>query len=358
MNAIFRKVFLLTFGLLLVATVYPTASFAQATEGIKVQPAVIEDNVKPGQTYNFTLTFTNIGAADRTFYIEAQDIKGLDGAGLPIFAAPGTATGYELSSWINTPKNTITIKAGDSATLSLSAVVPGSVSPGAHFGGIFISDQAPKLNVNGSGIGMKVGSIMSLTVAGNVNENASLHEFSTDKVVYSVPVVTFNTKIQNAGNVLVRPHGIVIVSDMFGRQVASLNVNDSAAPVFPSSERLYTALWQGSGFAFGRYEAVGSFSYGDSAKKTISGMTSFWILPLIPIIIFLGSIFGVVLFMYLIIRMYIRKKLRDMGINSGRADMDFYAKRYQRSGSRLIVITLFAFLFCVVFLGIIFLFFA
>ncbi len=332
---------------------------AQTGQGIQVSPAVIEDNVKPGELYSFTFTFTNIGSADRTFYLSAQDIKGLDDTGQPIFAAPGEATGYELSSWINLSTAPITLLAGQSTTLNLVAQVPINVSPGVHFGGIFITDQPPKLSTNGSGVGMSVGGIMSLTVAGNTVETAKLQEFSTDKVVYSTPTVTFDSKIQNGGNVLVSPHGIIQITDMFGRKVAIVYINDTAAPVFPASERLYTTTWTATGLSFGLFEAIGSFSYGDTEKKTISGATSFWILPWKPIALFLGSIIGVVLLMYVSIRMYIRKKLREMGISStSRADVNFYSQKYQRSGSRLIVVTLVIFLFCVVFLSVLFFVFA
>jgi hypothetical protein len=338
------------------------AQFAAAQtvgQGIQVKPAIIEANVRPGQLYNFTFTFTNIGATDQTFYLNAQDIKGLDNAGLPIFAAPGEATGYELSSWIHLPTGSITLQAGQSQTFNLTAQVPMGVSPGAHFGGVFVTNQPPKLNANGSGVGLSVGGIMSLTVAGDIVESASLQEFSTDNQVYSVPAVSFNTKIQNSGNVLVSPHGIIVVTDMLGHQVGSISVNDSAAPVFPASERVYTAKWAATGLAFGRYEAVGSFSYGDTEKKTISGSTSFWILPWKPIALFLGSILAIVLLMYAAIRMYIRRKLREMGISGkDRADMNFYAQKYQRSGSRLIVVTLVIFLFCVIFLSVLFFVFA
>ena len=81
--------------------------------------------------------------------------------------APGEATGYELSSWINLPSGAITLHAGQSTTLNLTAQVPMNVSPGAHFGGVFITSQPPTLRANGSGIGLSVGGIMSLTVAGN-----------------------------------------------------------------------------------------------------------------------------------------------------------------------------------------------
>ena len=360
MNHYFRRVLLLGFGLLFVLAGPAQSVFAQsAGEGISVQPAVTEDNVTSGEGYHFNLTFTNVGTTDKTFYLAARDIKGLDDSGQPIFAAAGEATGYELSTWIELPTTPITLKAGQSTTLALTAHVPSDVSPGAHFGGVFITDQSPRLSANGSAISVSVGSIMSLTVAGNLQEEASLQEFSTDKVVYSSPVVNFNTKIQNSGNVLLRPHGVIQITDMLGHQVANIDVNDSAAPVFPASERVYTVLWQPTGFAFGRYEAVGSFSYGDTEKKTISGTTSFWVLPLGPIALFLGSILGIVILMYALIRTYIRGKLRQIaGQNDGRADVDFYAKKYQRSGSRLAVITLLVFLFCVVFLGILFLIFA
>lgn len=332
---------------------------AQTGQGVQVKPAVIEDNVKPGESYNFDFTFTNLGATDQTFYLASQNIKGLDNAGLPVFAVAGEATGYELSSWINLPTGAITLHPGQAQTFNLTASVPLNVSPGAHFGGIFITNQPPKLNSNGSGVGMSVGGIMSLTVAGTKIEEAKLHEFASDKVVYSMPDITFNSKIQNGGNVLVRPHGLIQIMDMMGHQVGTVSVNDSAAPVFPASERLYAASWKPTGFAFGRFEAIGAFSYGDTEKKTISGSTSFWILPWQPIALFLGSIIGVVLLMYATIRMYIRGKLRQMGVaTNSRGDMNFYAQKYQRSGSRLIVVTLVIFLFCVIFLSVLFFVFA
>ena len=358
MNKISR-VFLITSVLAVTALFGAQFAAAQTGQGVQVKPAVIEDNVRPGELYNFNFTFTNVGDTDQTFYLNAQDIKGLDNNGLPMFAAPGEATGYEISTWINLPSAPITLHPGQSTTLNLSAQVPVNVSPGAHFGGVFITSQPPKLGANGSGIGLSVGGIMSLTVAGTIVDSASLQEFSTDKQVYSDANINFNTKIQNAGNVLVSPHGVIQVTDMLGHQVATITVNDSAAPVFPASERVYRSSWKATGLAFGRYEAVGSFSYGAAEKKTISGTTSFWILPWKPIALFLGSILAIVLLMYAAIRMYIRRKLREMGISGNdRADMNFYAQKYQRSGSRLIVVTLVIFLFCVVFLSVLFFVFA
>jgi hypothetical protein len=145
---------------------------------------------------------------------------------------------------------------------------------------------------------------------------------------------------------------------MFGKKIASVEVNGNLAPVFPASTRKYTTIWNSNGFAFGRYEAVASYSYGDTSKKTISGTTSFWILPLKPIAIVLGVILALILGMYFAIRLYIRRKLQDMGISSESSDANYYARKYQRSGSRIIVVTLIVFVICVLFLAVLFLAFA
>jgi hypothetical protein len=355
----FRKLILIIATLAVACGVSSSFAFAQSTTGLTIKPAVIEDNVKLGDAYHFSLSITNIASTDKTFYLSTQDIKGLNDNGNPIFAQPGEATGYELSSWIQLPSGSLSIAAGQTATIQLSAQVPSGAAPGAHFGAIFITDKASRPGSNGSGVGFTVGTIISLTIPGNAHEDAKLQEFSTGKVVYGSSKVDFNTKVENLGNVLVRPHGVIDISDMFGRKVATIAVNDSAAPVFPASERVYLTNWQSDSFVFGRYEAVGSFSYGDTEKKTISGITSFWILPLKPILIFLGTILGLILLMYISVKMYITKKLRDMGAApGGRADTQYYAKKYQRSGSRLVVTTLVVFLFCIVFLGILFMMFA
>jgi hypothetical protein len=146
---------------------------------------------------------------------------------------------------------------------------------------------------------------------------------------------------------------LIEITDMRGKKVGSVEVNGGGAPVFPGSDRSYVTQWNYDGFAFGRYQAILALNYGDEAKKTISAAASFWILPLKMIALTLAAILA----LYGGVRMYIRNKLREMGASSS-ADASLYAKRYNRSGSRLFVVVLAAVLLCVVFLGVLFLMFA
>lgn len=337
-------------------TLAPSFAAAQSPEGLELKPAVVEDNAAPGQIFQLTVRVTNIGRTDKTFYLSAKDIKGLDDAGLPVFASPEETTDYSLSSWIDVPKTPLTLKAGEMRAIPFSVRVPSDASPGAHFGGIFLTSEAPQLDASGAAIGISVGTIVSLKIAGDVVEDAQLREFSTDRFVYGSSTVVFSARIANRGNVLVRPHGLIEVTDMFGKKVGSLTVNDSAAPVFPGSDKAYPVSWTAEGFAFGRYQAVVSLVYGDEARKTISGATSFWILPLTPILTVLGIVLALFLGLYLGVRRYIRKTLRSMGASAEQADHAL--ARRGRSASRLTVALAAVFVFVLLFLGFLFVFFA
>lgn len=342
--------------LVAVMTMMPALAAAQSSEGLELKPAVVEDNAAPGQLFQLSVRVTNIGRTDKTFFLSAKDIKGLDDAGLPVFASPEETTDYSLSAWIDVPKTPLSLKAGETRTVPFTVRVPGDVSPGAHFGGIFLTSEAPQLDSSGAAIGISVGTIVSLKIAGDVVEDAQLREFSTDRFVYGSSTVAFSARVANRGNVLVRPHGLIEITDMFGKKVGSLAVNDSAAPVFPGSDKAYRASWTAEGFAFGRYQAVVSLVYGDEARKTISGATSFWILPLGPILTVLGVILVLFLALYVGVRRYIRKTLRSMGASMEQADHAL--ARRGRSASRLTVAMAAALVFVVVFLGFLFVFFA
>ena len=335
----------------------PLSVFAQGTEGLEITPAVIEDKVDPGETYSFTLTVKNIADTEKTYYFLAQDIRGLTEDGLPVFAdADQEPTGYELSSWITLPGEPVTLKAGATQSVSFSIQIPTNASPGAHFGGVFFDTQPDRLRTSGASIGVRVGSIINLRIAGEVQEEARLREFSTGSFIYNAPPVDFKTRVENMGNVLLRPYGLIEITNMFGKKVGSVNVNESVAPVFPLSEREYTTMWEHDGFTFGKYSAVISVIYGDDVRRTITGATSFWILPAKPILTVLSILAGIILIMIFFTKMYVRAKLREMGVST--TSQGVAARQTRRSASRMIFVVVAVFLLLTAFMVSFFLMFA
>ena len=341
------------------ATLSPLLAQAQSTEGIEIKPGVTEDRVNPGDTYRFSLRVKNVSATEQTFFIEKRDISGQDDQGRPIFAEDGQATDYELSSWITSAISSVTLSAGETQSVAFVAHVPKGATPGSHFGGIFFTAEAPKAEGSGAGIGFQVGSIISLRINGDTTEDARLREFSTERMVYNSANVNFNVRIENLGNVLLRPHGLIDITDMRGKKVATVTVNDTAAPVFPATDRRYVPTWNYDSFAIGRYQAVLSLVYGEDGRKTVSSITSFWVLPVKPILTILGTLLGLMVLLYVMIRVYVRKKLREMGVDSSKgADSEYYMKKYNKSASRMMVMLSAIFLFCIACLIILFLMFA
>ncbi len=330
--------------------------FAQ-TEGLQMRPAIIEDRVNPGQTYNFTIQVTNVSDNERTLYLLARDISGIDDRGVPLFLEESKATAYELSSWVVLPQDFVTLKPGQTANVPFVVKVPSDATPGAHFGGVFFESRPDQASTIGAAVGSRVGTIINLRIAGDVTEEMRLREFSTEKFLYDAPPVTFTANVDNLGNVLLRPQGVIEITDMFGKSAGEISMNQSGAAVFPGGSRVYSAVWEHDGFTFGRYQALLSFVYGEDTRKTVVRTTSFWVLPLKPTLIILGSIFGVILLVYLAIKIYIRKKLREMGIST-RADARLHEKKYTTPVSKLTFVVFTLLIFIVLFLLLLFMMFA
>ncbi len=357
MNATLRNQLVGISVIVLTLLIGANAAFAQLSEGIEIKPAVIEDRADPGEVYNFTIRVTNISSSEKTFYLTAQDISGLTDAGLPIFSEETEITPYELSSWIELPDAQITLGPNEARSVPFTIRVPNDASPGAHFGGVFLDARPPKQRENGAAIGLKIGSIINLRIAGDAVEDAQLREFSTGHIVYgSAAQVDIQTRIANLGNVLLRPHGLIEITDMRGSKVGVVKVNDIGAGVFPATDKTFTETWEYDGVAFGRYQAVVSMVYGEDGRKTVSAATSFWVLPLKPILTVLGTLFAALLVLYMLVRMYISRKLREM--SGGRGGGDLYARRNQSPVPKLLIIALALLFLAIMFLVLLFLMFA
>ena len=330
---------------------------AQEGLSVRIQPAIIEENVDPGQVLRETIRITNQDSAAKTFYLIVRDIKDVEAEGQPVFAEGGEAVLYGVSGWIRFDVPSVTIGGGEMKEVSFTVVVPESPTPGGHFGGVFFSLEPKRPENTGAGIGLQLGAILNLRVAGEVVEEARIREFSTDKSVYSKPVVTFTARVENLGNVLLNPRGPLEISDMFGNKAATMIVNDEFAGVFPKRERSFSAVWQSEGFKIGRYQATVAFSYGQDGSKTTYASLSFWVLPLGVILPVLFGIIGLILAVYFGMRAYIRKKVRELqnGMGGAGKGAPFEAKPFP---SRFLFIALGFILFSIVFLLIIFLLFS
>jgi hypothetical protein len=337
-------------------------SHAQNSMEINVRPALFEQTVNPGDRFSTSITVTNPGTTPRQFTVGVQDISGVNQTGQPIFSSSSVSE-YGLSSWVELGDTAITVPAGGSVIVPFTIVVPKSAGPGGHYGAIFISQGATRPTLNGSGLGYEVGALIELRIAGNAIEQAEITEFSTDAALYQSLNVTFKATVANQGNILLQPRGPIDIVNMFGQKVAAVVMNDQGASIFPGATRSFTASWAGSGFAFGQFSAVMTLNYGDTSNKTISASTSFWVIPVIPIIVVLASIIFFVLIFVWSVKAYVRKRVNAMvgnGVRHESSSASDEEKLLSGSGlplSRLVFIVIATAVFAIIFLLALFFFF-
>ena len=348
---LFFVVFLVTF-LGSISSVY-----AQSAAGVELKPSTIERSANPGQVISETLSLTNFSDTEQTYYLLTKDVSGVGDEGVPVFADAGAeVTGYELSTWINYSPEPIVLKPRSSKDIPVKISVPASATPGSHFGGIFVTVQPPKLRQNGAGVAYQVGALVSIRIAGDAIESARIREFSTEKLVYGSVDVKFLARVENPGNVLLRPHGPLEINNMFGKRVGFLTVNDSKAGVFPGNTRAFNITWQSDNLAFGRYQAILGLLYGEQGRQsTVSATVSFWVLPMKVILPVIGVLSLAILVVYLGIKVYIRRTLDELTTTKGRRTV---RQRKDSGISRLVVVAATLLMVTVVFLIGILVFFA
>ena len=306
--------------------------------GVSITPAQIEETLEPGTERDFSFTLQNLNSTEQTFYFFTRNISGVRDGGTPVFAETNEVTGYELADWISLATDTAVLAGNATQEVRFTMRVPADASPGSHFGGVFVSVDPPDLNTVGAAVGYQVANIISIRVAGDANNDASIRQFSTNRYFHGSQNVDFSVKIENAGNVLVRPTGPLEIFNMLGQKVDTIMFNESQNAVFPSDTREFVFSWQGEGMGFGRYEAILSAVYGDDGeKRTMSSTAAFWVLPMNIIGPALGVLATILLVTFVFVRLYIRRALAGMSVGGSRI---IRRRKSNNSATLLLIISL------------------
>ena len=315
-----KKVWILISLVLSLAFISTAYAATPDSSGLRISPTLIDERADMGKTLSRTLTVTNFNKAATTFYLTLRDVTQVSNESAPVFTTtPPLGNGQDVSSWIKLSQTSITVAANKTVTVPFNIVIPANTTPGGHFGGIVVSSQPPTASGNSAVVSYGASTIIAMRVNGTVVEKAEIREFTTNKWVYFSPEITFRVNVENIGNVLVRPRGPLEITNMVGKKIAVLTMNDSNGAVFPKSNRQFSLDWKNDGMLIGRYQAAIGLVYGVDGKNTIYTTTNFWVLPkniLLPIIITLLVLF---LIIYISVKVYVKRSLSRSGQSYGRA---------------------------------------
>lgn len=309
--------YVLMLGALLVFAASPI--FAQERLSLTVTPPLIQLTIGPGENWASSLKVVNTNSYDVTYYATVVDFapQGELGKGsfVPVLDVEEGMEGYTLGQWVKVSPEPLLVPAGQSADVPFAIAIPESAPPGGHYAAILIGTEP---GVSGEGnasakIATRVTSLLFVKISGDVNESGRIREFIAKKALYQTPAADFLLRFENIGNTHLRPRGDVTLYNMWGKERGKVAINQESnfGNVLPDSVRKFEFSWnsEASPFEIGRFSAVATLTYGEDTKQNTTATTYFWIVPLVPVSITLGSILAFFLVLAWFIRRYIRRAL-------------------------------------------------
>lgn len=308
------KIFGLMIAILLGVLVLPAAGGA-----VTVSPPIIEIDAARGDVINQVLKVRNESESAVTYYLTAERFIASGEEGQPQFVGEDIG----LSTWMDFPVENVTVPGGETVEIPFTIAIPNFAGPGGHYAAIFLSTLPPDSAAGGSqvSIAQKIGTLVLVRIAGDIKEGANISEFEAAGDTFDSLPVDFNLRVENTGNVHVKPMGTILLKNMFGSVAGQVAVNDAGGNVLPEQIRKFTPTWvknpnavgantfwgkyrqQKENYAFGKYNADLTLAYG-TAGKVLTADTSFWVIPWNIIIVNLIILVILVVILYYGVKKY------------------------------------------------------
>lgn len=302
----------------------PVPAAAQQGLSFSITPTIFDMAAMPGQAWTSSVKVVNNNPYPLTVYavpvsFVPQGERG-HGAFVPVPEERAEETGTTLASWMDITNEPIEIPAESSVAVPVAIAVPQDASPGGHYAAVMIGTKPPvtegKMSVKTSQI---ISALFFMRIAGDVVELGEVRTFRSERRFAGSPEMAFTVRFENKGTVHLQPQGEIRITNMWGKErgIIPINQETNFGNVLPASTRLFSFSWKGASSLtdIGRYRADLTLAYGLEERKFITRSTTFFVIPLKPLLTalaFLAFAIGVVTWS---VRTYIRYMLRLSGFD-------------------------------------------
>lgn len=284
-----------------VATPQPVASNGAASDnGLKVSPVRSDLDINVGSSQVVSVSVTNVTSSVSSYQILINDFTaGSDESGQPqiLLDADKFAPSHSLKRLVGNVPN-VTLQPGETKNVSVPITVPAGYKAGGYYGAIRFAphsnDGAENKNVT---LSASVGSLVLVTVPGNITEQVSVASLDARKAVGANQIDSPRTiftdsksingtiRFQNGGDVQEQPFGKLVLKDWRGKVLGTYEVNNGTprGNVLPDSIRKFSIPLNKVG-SFGKFTMVGNFGYGDSGQL-ITASSTFYVIPVYMIVL-------------------------------------------------------------------------
>lgn len=292
-----------------------------SARSISVTPTILEMFAVPGQVWSSSIKVINQNADPLTVYADTANFAPQGERGHGSFRpVPDAATdNTTLAEWMDVSPDPYIIPPEGSVNVPVSIRVPEDAAPGGHYAAVMIGTRPPDGGSMQVGTAQIISSLFFVRIAGDVVEKGQIRSFRPLSQFVQTPNVDFSLRFENTGNVHLQPQGEIIITNMWGRERGIIPINQKThfGNVLPQSVREFQFTWSGEP-AFtdvGRYEATVALGYGTDQRTFLTKRTHFWVVPVRPLLILLGSLTLIIVFVSWCVRAYVRRMLMLSGVD-------------------------------------------
>lgn len=299
---------------------------AQEAVTLSVTPPFFQLTVAPGETWSSSIKVVNVNDFPLTAFTSVVNFESVGEGGKgkfsPLLSDTPEYREQSLAGWVAVLSEQVQVSPGQSVKVPFSITVPENAPPGGHYAAILIGNQPIAEEQSGPQLAVStlISTLIFVRVAGDVVEDGTIREFVSEEHFYRKPDVSLSLRFENQGNVHLLPQGDITIFNMWGKERGKILINQKTefGNVLPNSIRKYDYRWTGNtdSFEIGRYKAIATLGYGGEAKQHAIRETSFWVIPVIPVMTTLSIVIAVILVISWFIRRYIRKALGDTGYSN------------------------------------------
>lgn len=249
---------------------------ADSGRGFTVAPPVFELKANPGDNLVEVVSVFNSGNENISIVSSIENLKPIGEQG-QVQVIGGSEEGLPSpKEWIKVKNGSFDLAKGTTKNVDFEIDVPANAEPGGHFATILFGTTNSKIDQTGSQLSQKIGALILLTVTGQTKESATITHFSPAKKFYlNNQAILFDLKIIDTGNVYIRPRGFLVITDLFGRNVAQIETDGKN--ILPSATRQIPLEFK-SKHLFGPYTATLTLIYGNT-NQNLTSTTGFWVIP-------------------------------------------------------------------------------
>ncbi len=265
--------FLIAASLVAITTVKSQNTTNQGS-GLSVSPPTFELTGNPGDTITNTVRFENTSDEMMKIAVDRRNFTAIGEEGA--VGLTEEETSFSLASWISVEPENALVPAKSTRTFRYTIKVPLSAEPGGHFGSlIFRTVPSESLEGSGATLAQELGSLVLLRIAGESKEDAKIESFSAENYFSEYGPIIIATRVNNLGNVHLKPTGMISISNMFGQKVATVPLDSKN--ILPRAVRRLDSTWD-TKWRLGRYTATLVMVYGkDMTQRAV--VTNFIVFP-------------------------------------------------------------------------------